>query len=455
MFQLFTLRVLSSLLLIKLAISSTIYVSPSQTCSKTCTGDFSDPFNNILSALQQACQSENTTISLLYDPLLFHYIIPNNANTGVTASNSANPPSEYICENLIIKPLFCNEEIVGLYPGELSTKCIDPDKKLTVYMKTTDFTISISNSIIVKNIIFDAIEDIKNINVASSELDECLYNRKRCCYAGDTFSSLYPNNIISCAFYGDYSSLSLSPTTSLFRFENPTGALSLKKSMVFEDTGFQNFLSPHLQSLIETESGETSSLFIRRTTINRVYFDKGILFHRLKDGSSNNLANSSYITFEQISFSNYNTWSLQLQNQLRGEGYLFSSASIFSGVLSIINSTFANTTSSLRDKCWPQTDTYYTLPMNNLLTTDPRSRSHLWSQYDANRGDKDFVSSLIYINQIYGAVTLSQATTFTNIVGTSGSVLRVDDVISSDTWFTISMTPLLMPPSHMTASLTS
>lgn len=430
------LTILILLAIISLVTPSTIYLSPNQTCSKNCSGDFSDPSNDFLSALQKACQSNNTTLVLLSGPSLSHYVLNNDGTSSTGTLESQASTSEFTCNNLLIQPLFCTDEIVRLHPGELSDKCIDSSDKLKIYMKTTEFTISILETVTIKNIIFDAVEDIKHINDKSIALSECLSSRKRCCQEGETFSSLYPGDVVRCALSGNYSSLSLSANTSLFQIGNASEQTSSTITLNLEDVIFQNFLSPHLQSLIVIEAEENFSVQLRQTVMNRVYFNKGVISYQPQVTISSTSPNNSYIILNGSSLTNYNIWSLQLQDPARTEGYLFSADSLFSGTLSITNSTFANATSSLRDICWPQTTTYYDLPMNNRLTSEPNSRSNLWSHYHVNRGRNDFVSSLIYINQLYGEVTIS-TTSFTNIIGTTGSVLRIDDTPSYNTLITV------------------
>ena len=403
--------------------SNNIFVAPDSTCGTNCDGSITNPYLNLFDALKNVALSSSADILLLFSSSTPHYILDKSTSTGV----------QFEVTNLVIRPLFCNEAIASSLP--LSGKCLQQGEKITVYMKTTEFTISSNGILSIENIIFDAVEDIKHLNTASTQLTDCISNRKRCCKEGTKVSTLYPDTLV-CLWSGDYSSLSLAPSTSLFMVTTSTGSSSSGlSSLTFKESGFKNFLSPHIKSLVKIKKTQLFSLIFNQSNIDSVYFDSGLILYQTDSPGTTSRTNNSYVTIEDTSFTNYNPWNLLLQDSTRTEGYLVNTKNLFSGVIQIQNSTFANFTSSLRDKCWPQTSTYYTLPMNNLLTTNPRSRSDLWSQYNGNRGAKDFVSSLIHITQIYGAVSIS-STTFTNIIGTSGSVLRVDDVISSDTWFT-------------------
>ena len=96
-----------------------------------------------------------------------------------------------------------------------------------------------------------------------------------------------------------------------------------------------------------------------------------------------------------------------------------------------------NITTSFRDSCWPQNNQNYKRPMNKNLQSDPWSRSDVWTLYDLEHTKTTSKSSLIFISEIDGALSVTDSS-FVNIIGTSGSVLRVDNITSPDNWFTIS-----------------
>ena len=291
-----------------------------------------------------------------------------------------------------------------------------------------------SGTLLIQNIAFDAIEDIGNLNTSPSQsidLNDCLSSRMRCCEFGQSSSTVYPNSLV-CDWHGDYSSLSLTPSKSLFEFASqPTSA-----SLTLENVDLSNFLSPHLLSLVKTNE-YPFTLMLNTVTIDYVYFGIGLIYHSPSISVNSALlnTNSSHITIQDTVLTNYNPWDMELQIANRKEGYLFYASGTFSGVFKATASSFVNATSSLRSSCYPQTLSHYSLPMNNLLSKNRGSRSDMWLYYNSNHNPNSG-SSLISISRIYGAVDISNCK-FQNIIGTSGSVLRVDDVLSSNTWFTI------------------
>ena len=158
----------SSLLCLALA-EDLIFVFPSQLCNNDCTGDLTKPFNNILDALNSASLSASATVILLKDPSTPHYVLP-------YSSNNPSQTSRFFAENLTIRPLFCQEDLTASDPS-LPNKCINQDEKLTVYLKTVDFTIVVQKNLHVQSLIFDAVEDIKPLNDHSPAL-ESLHDSK-------------------------------------------------------------------------------------------------------------------------------------------------------------------------------------------------------------------------------------------------------------------------------------
>jgi len=411
---------LTSLLTIMINAEDVFFVTSNQACADTCQGDLNDPFNNLFSALEKASESSSATIFLLYDPSAPHYL----------SMNSPNPISDqmitYQVNNLLIEPLFCAPSLLLLYP-RLSDKCLEPGESLTVYVKNSQFTIDVTGSIEISHIVFDGIEDIAYWNnyQQTTELENCLYNPLQCCSGGS-------DPTLTCSWSGDYSSLGADiGTHSLFTFQET----NTPKAMKLEEVTFQNLQNPSVKSLVEMEPGAFNLVF-NNTKFDRLYFDKGLISYANPLNTNVAGLNYSNITLENIAFTNYNPSDLQLKNASRQEGYLFHAENTFSGTLKIHNSIFTNISSSLRNTCWPQTKAYYASPMNNLLKTDPKSRSNLWYYYDKSRAETAYQSSLIHFKSMDGTVFLNNST-FTNIIGTSGSVLRVDDITSSNTWFTI------------------
>lgn len=331
---------------------------------------------------------------------------------------------------IYIFDIFLAEELISTY-SSLSGSCLASGNQLPIYLKITNFTLYINGNFTVTDTVFNALEDIQNINPSSSQLTDCITDRKSCCLQGQTASTLYPTTLV-CQISGNYS---IASSGSLFIFNQPATPVSM--ALNFYNVKFTNFLSPQLTSLIQTGS-QLSKLVLNKTIIDNIYFGFGlILYPGLLSSPSSLLAvNSSSIIIQNTIFTNYNSWTLQMPSSTRKEGYFLYSSVTFAGSLEIINSSFINITSSLRSTCYAQSTAYYSLPLNNLLNSDQRSRSDLWKQYHYNYPNTTYDSSLIRLTAISGGVSIT-GSTFKNIIGTSGSVLRIDDVKTANNWFTI------------------
>jgi len=419
-------------LVLTLVQSSNIYVTPQQACSGGgCTGDLNLPYDNLLDAFQKATTLQAATIVFLNDPSTSHYVLKDSSTASLAAGPETN--TEYAVNNLVIKPLYCVEEPVLSNPSLLAN-CIYPGQNITVYLKTVRFQLLVQGNMVVQGIIFDAVEDIWPINANGAELQDCVFNRKRCCLAGQTASTAYPS-IISCDKKNSYPNSLRSYSNSLFSFSRSATAAT---SILFQGVGFQNFLSPHLRSLVRT-GNKPFNLTFSYVVVDRVYFDKGLISHGDASSPVGSAvsANTSIVIISDFSFTNYNPWDLVLEDQTRMEGYVLNAEDTFSGSLQVIRGVFQSTASSLRDSCWSQTKAKYQAPMDNLLKTNPRSRSDLWGQIDSEKSNaNNYVSSLIYMKALSGGISISTCS-FKNIIGTSGSVLRIDDVISANSWIII------------------
>jgi len=419
----------------QLSKTTTVYISPTATCGSSCTGDITDPYGNILDALSALDGSSTAALVLIKDASNPHYVLASSSNivaNGAYSSSTSSTIQEFSFGDLLIKPLFCNEEPAAS-DSSLSSSCTAEGGQLTVYLKTTDFVITTIGTLQIEGVVFDAVEDIMHFNAYGTELVDCLTSRQKCCTAGTTDSDVYPG-VLVCEISGDYSSLGLTAASkTIFKLSDDTSA-STTRIVEIEDSGFNNFLSPHLEGLIQAGS-LTFDVTIMGSSFDRVYFDKGVILYADTLGTSP-MSNSSYIGVIETMMTDYNAWDLYLEDATRQEGYLLYAVDIYSGVIEIKDSTFNKAGSSLRNTCWEQESTYYTKPMNNLLNTDQRSRSDLWTQYVYSNTTKDFVSSLVYVEAINGAISI-YGSTFENIIGTSGSVLRVDDVEAQNNWFTV------------------
>jgi len=413
-----------------LALADTIYVTSNRLCSSKCTGTLIKPFDNLLSALQYANGSSSTQIILLYNPSLSHYIFNPNASASVNTATYSTV-LQYTFQDITIRPLYCTDDIIQTNSSLLDW-CAQPGSQLQVYLKTTKFSINITGNLNINNVEFDAVENLYLWNEpSSSDLQSCLYAKTRCCSSGNPISTAHPDTL-TCEWSNDYSSLSVVPSNSLFIF--PTTSSTSMRSLTIEDSTFRNFLTPDLQSIIRIDSPPFNIIF-NRTLITRVYFDRGVVYQP-KNSSVMTTNNISKVALQDSTFSYYNPWNLQYQSSSRNEGYLMNSQAVFPGILNLIDTSFIYFTSSLRNSCWPQTSQYYNLPMNNYLTSDPRPRTNIWNQYHSEKGSKnDYISSLVYIKQINGSISLIN-NSLKNVIGTSGSVIRVDEVASADNWFT-------------------
>ena len=408
--------------------SSNIYfVAPTGSCSSSCAGDINEPYTNILDAFDQASQVASAVIFLLYDPDNPHYLIKDATQTAAGALT-------YNFQSLIIQPLFCDDQLILLEPLYADT-CLPEGQNMTIYLKTTQLTLNVEGTLKISNVVFDAVEDIQQWNTDGTELQDCLYNKKRCCEEGTADSTAYPG-VLTCAYSGDYSSVTLlTDTTSLFLLDGSSGTSTDTKTLSLTTTTFKNFQTPQLKSLIVTRPS-LISLVLNQTTLDRVYFDSGIITYSNPSSLTVTGTNVTSIVLQETVVTNYNVWDLYYSSTSRVEGYLLYASDIYSGTIQINGCFFGSLASSLRNYCLDQTTTNYALPMNNLLSTSQRSRGNLWYQYENSLNDNTGKSSLIYITSFDGGLAIN-GSTFQNIIGTSGSVLRIDDIVTANNWFTI------------------
>ena len=440
MFKFCYILILCWILQSSLVKSGNIFVTPHKSCGLSCSGTASNPYDNLLIALDKVSSISSVTIFLLYDSTTPHYILnkeyTNSLMTSLQYDISGN--THLFVNNIIITPLFCDNPLV--VPNQpLASQCLNPGDKITVYMKTTKFTVGILSSLQIQNVIFDASEDISLFNSQSNtQFLNCLYNRVRCCPNGVPSSGLS----VKCTSSGDYSSTLPQSSSSLFSLVNSDILDYTSVSLSLQDTNFINSISSDLTSLIMT-GHNPFHLKILNSVVDRVYFYRGLVFHT----AGVNLANlkSSEISFEDISFTNYNPTNLQRTATLDSEGYLLMISDCFSGTISIKTSKFISATDALRSKC-PSlvVGDYFKRPMNNILiekstqftpfATSDYSRSDLWSQVDIDHLGRP-TSSLIFIKQFSGSLTV-ESSTFQNIIGSSGSVIHIEDT-SDNTQFSI------------------
>ena len=297
-----------------------IYVSTEGSCTGTCDGSVSAPYDNLLDALQQASFSSSAvTIVLLYDASSSSYIFEDNSGSGSTTSLEFT--------DLTIKALLHDDELVSSVTA-LADKYIEASEKLTVSVKTTGFSLLITGSASFQNIIFDADEDVKKWSTVSpSSNDYTTY----------------------------YNGLGAPISDSLFVFSNSDGVI---KDLEIVDVDFINFQSPHLQSLINLDSSYCN-LKLTRVKMDFVYFDSGVIV-------VSEISAGSTISIVDSSFGNYNPWDMYCLNSARSEGYLLNSKTTFTGTFELANSNFTDSTSSLRNSCWSQTTAYYNSPLNNF-----------------------------------------------------------------------------------------
>ena len=405
------------LLLVSITSATTFYITPEKTCGLECTGDTVDPFDSLLVALNSTQSSSSVTLLLLNDTTNPHYLLQKEYD----ASNTAliydfSDVLNITVSDLMIKPLYCNEE-PALSDSSLASKCVKEGRKLIVYVKTTAFTLQVLDKVQIQGVIFNAIEDIEKWNSDSEDLKDCLYNRKQCCEENKTLSVTYPSSVFC------QGSKSSSSSSSLFDLTFSASTLT------FESTDFINFQSPNLGSLVQIGASQFSLIF-RESILNQLYFSQGLISHTQDSAEKN----TSLISFEGVRFTNYNSWNLKGESA-SSEGYLILSLAKFSGLLSVSESFFMNITTSVREYCWPQTESYYTKPLNNFLFSDQRSRSDLWMQYHSDHIKTEQMSSLIFLKEMEGALSVNSSV-FQNIIGTSGSAIRIDDS-ADQSWVTI------------------
>ena len=426
--QIMLARIFALVILLSFIASSVkgldLFVTPFKTCGSSCSGSLTDPYDNLLIALQRASNQASTTIFLLNDITRSHYIL----QTEYTSSSDLS--FAYIIEpfvtvpinDVLIKPLFCDEQPALSNPS-LASKCITKEKKITVYLKATQFSLNILSRLQIQNIVFDASQDIFIFNRIGSQLLNCIYSRIDCCKG-----RVPPTSSPVVCYSGWDPAFAPQQIFSLFNLVNPDLSNNTPVSFHLKNTDFLNFLSPSMTSLITT--GHNSfNLQIENSIIDGAFFDRGFIYHSSQ--VSINSIQGSKVNITNMLFTNYNPMDILRSDTPLSEGYLFITDDYFAGKFLISNSRFINASSSVLDLC-PDLTTVgsFVRPMTNALF-DPDTngllyaRSDLWSQVHYDHIAK-LTSSLIFMKELNGNLSIVSST-FQNIIGTSGSVLHVEN----------------------------
>ena len=395
-----------------------IFITPYQSCGLSCSGEATKPFDNLLIALADISSQSNTTILLLYSSTQPHYILQKEyENNSLTAFSYALNASQVIpINNVLIKPLFCDDALVTS-THSLASQCMPRGEQMIVYLKTAQFTINILGQLRVQDIVFDASEDILFANSMSSALSNCLYRRVRCCHNSVPSADL-PISCTPATNYGfdyDIQKIDVSPAPFSLINSDPTNFTSV--SFYLESTSFSNFIYPNLKSLIKTGHNEFH-IRILDSAIDRIFFNQGTIFHE-----ANGDVVYSELYLSNVSFTNYNPTDIRFIGVGNYEGFFFITKQYFNGSLSIINSSFINTTSYFLADC----NNFY--GAHNNIFSYPYTRTDLWTEIHNSLRSVE-TSALIYMNQFDGSL-LFESSTFQNIIGTSGSVLHVDDSVGN------------------------
>src|SRR5688572_24153107 len=88
------------------------FITPKQSCALTCSGDETQPFDNLISAINATKSEEEVTLNLLKDSDNPHYVFLREQDVLTRAVYYDMPEGSIVVtsKSFKIKPLFCDEE---------------------------------------------------------------------------------------------------------------------------------------------------------------------------------------------------------------------------------------------------------------------------------------------------------------------------------------------------------
>lgn len=414
-----------SLIIWREASSEDLFVTPFQTCGSTCTGTLSMPYDSLAYALQKAASFSTgpNSIILLYSNSADHYLLAKEkvGSSVITYFSTTNNDITFdIKVPLEIRPLFCDEDRV-LDNQTLLDKCLNRTAKITIFLKTIGFTISVREKLVMQNIILDGIEAFSDYNsdtaTVNGQYSACSNARMRCCKVKGLSAQNYSPQM-KCT---PENSASNSLRNSIIVLNKPTKS-SIIQSIYFANFELRNLWGKDLAAFLENRSESPFNITFQNSNMDDLFFIYGTLV------STNTTDPASLIVFKNLNFSNYNYWKRSNSNNV-GQGYLIYTAfNIFQTSIQVIESNFNNADPTINFNCRLYTDSKSPLAnVNNKLESKPGARSDIWSIV-SNQQKQLFqiftgiqTSSLFHLYTMKGNLTVLNST-FTKIAGAMGSV---------------------------------
>jgi len=406
------LLILVGLIMILTATASKkILISPMPGCSFNCLGDSSEPFDNLLIAINQTYSDPDVEFLLMSFDEYPHFLLTSEIVSGITRYNQLGNIN--VNQNIVIRPLYCDEDLIT-DNSTLNQYCSERNEKVILYVKDENTHIKSRYNVTLENVIIDGTEDIYKYNNPSTNLETCLTSRIRCCSGDYQVSELFSD--VSCQAE-DLSFSYISSSGALFEISKDPLLTSTTFRLI--GTTFQNHYFKSSGGLFKI--GDLKNLEIINSSFKNNYFPSGVISPLIDVISVDSLN----ILLDGVIFSGYNLRCYKT-DLMDSEGYFFNFPFITNSNIQIQNSSFEKAASAVMQECPSLTLDKFQRPLNAFVISNPFSRSDICSNYLADHS-KNRTGSLFFLGQFYGNLSVISSQ-FRHIIGLSGSVFSIKKV---------------------------
>ena len=285
------------------AMKETFFVTDTDKCENSCSGNRTNPFPNIVFALEKIT---NLTLRLLSAEITLilleksHYILEKDF------SQRNNLNIQYFRRQnirLFVYPNNCQDNL---------SLCDMGNARATIFIKTDRFSFFISSQFTVVNITFDA-SDLE-FTLLFSALPSCLLERRKCLCGQEVLCPLLQNNY---AVKADNTANNVQNRYSgLFNVEGFFDNQTIQAELLLKGCEFKNFTAPKYQTgfsslltafdfggLIKAEKCSFENLFFKEGILSQNTWKEDILYN----GAQLNITEKALqLSLSEISIKNYN-----------------------------------------------------------------------------------------------------------------------------------------------------
>lgn len=240
--------------LFDLAFSANLYVSPEKNTGLK-LGTQSQPFDSILEAFSNSNTGDSIFLMKTASGVSDHYLLLTDDQDKIL-----NAQTIYQVPKISIQSLYCAD----------TSKCFQEGEKATIFLKSYELIVYISEGLAISNVIIDGSEAISTFNSLNESLNAraCSTSRSRCCSeVKDGLSIIYQD--VACKPINSSAYLSSNVSNSLFLIEDDSIEFNISDSII------QNVGYYEIQSLVDARGSE-NVLSWSSVTFDNVYHYAGL-----------------------------------------------------------------------------------------------------------------------------------------------------------------------------------